>query len=78
MDQQNGLTPTAAILHFGEHYFKGMFKRKHGKTPPEGYAACWAAINDAKNGEVSFDRARGILEKYAPGKYLFTLNIQAL
>lgn len=78
MEQQEGLTPTAAILHFGENHFRGLFKRKHGEKPPEGYAACWAAINDAKNGEVSFDRARGLLEKYAPGKYLFKLNIQAL
>lgn len=77
MEEQKGLTPTQAILHFGENHFKGLFKSEGGKRP-NGYAACWAVIRDAKNGSVSFDRAKAILQEYAPGKYQFNSEIQAL
>lgn len=55
-------TPTEAFLHFLKNYTGPMY--------PELYEAKYAAEGKRKH-PLGTDRAKRLLEKYAPGKYEF-------
>jgi len=77
MEETNELTPAAAMLDFETKYFKGLFKHKAGKKAPHGYHVCYQAIQSAKTGEITFERAARILKRYAPpGAYSITEKIE--
>ena len=76
MEDQNGMSPSQAILDFKQRYFVDTFKGKT-KNNPE-YQRCYEAFRAARHGRVSMERAKGILQDFAPGKYSFTEKIEAL
>ena len=75
-EETKGLTPAQAMLHFEANYFEGLFKNKTAANPE--YYRCYRAIEAARNRPITLSRAKGILSKFAPGKYQFTEKIEAL
>ena len=78
MVEQKELTVSEAVLHFDQTYFRPQDGKPMFTSKDKAYFQCYRLVQDAANGRATYDRARGILESFAPGKYRFTEKIESL
>lgn len=73
--QYTETTAASAVLHFAEHVFPELFKKKRGPKETE-YKRVYSIIRAAKAGKVSEARARALLEKYGGEGYRVTVRFE--
>jgi len=68
-------TAAAAVLHFAEHVFPGLFKGERSPRNSD-YKNAYDLIRAAKAGNVSEARARALLEKHGGEMYRVTVRFE--
>lgn len=73
--QYTETTAAAAVLHFAENVFPGLFKGERNGLNKD-YKRAYSIIRAAKAGTVTDDRAKALLEKYGGGLYRVTVRFE--
>ena len=73
--QYTETTAAEAVLHFAEHIFPSLFQGERNPMNKE-YKRVYSIIRAARDGVVTEDRAKALLEKHGGGMYRVTVRFE--